>query len=212
MFHFLKSWIAPFFIFLFYRVLSWTWRVRYTESPSVQLKLKDNKPFVIAHWHGQILGMLYLLKKYHCIAIVSQSKDGELIAKVIKLFGFQTARGSSTRGGVGAIKSMLKITKQGGRPTIAVDGPKGPRGIPKPGIFEISKLMQLPIYPLVCKIHSGKTFERAWDLSILPYPFSRIDVCLGDEWGTVPKSKDTDFDALSKSLANHLEKTSDQFN
>lgn len=206
----LKAWFLPTLIFLFYRVLSWTWRIKLKDHPDAIESLKTNQNFVIAHWHGEILGLLHLVNHYHSVCIVSQSKDGELIAKAIELFGCKTARGSSTRGGVGAVKSIVRSIRDGWRPTIAIDGPKGPYHIPKPGVIEIAKLCRLPIYPLACRVYSGFTFKKSWDKTILPFPFSRIDICLGEPLRS-DELESLDLDGAIIKLKLRLEETSAQF-
>ncbi len=100
--------------------------------------------------------------------------------RLVQLFGGQTVRGSSTREGIRALKGIITLKKQGYRPNMAVDGPKGPVYKVKPGVFQISRLTDLPIIPL--SFHASKTylFKKSWNQTRLPLPFSKITI----QWGT----------------------------
>ena len=132
--------------------------------------------------------------------MVSTSKDGELMARVIHLMGARTSRGSSTRGGVSALKGIIRLTKEGWSPSVAVDGPKGPIYKAKPGIFEISKLIQAEIIPVAAACDHKFTFEKAWNKTFLPLPFARIVVVWGDALPAVPKDADSRSGDLSLRL------------
>lgn len=198
---FFRNKILPYLVFGFYTALKWTWRIRVIESTSLQKALKDGRPLVIAHWHGDELGILYLLKRYRACAMTSTSKDGELMDKVLHLFGAETSRGSSTRGGATALKGILRLARQGWRPSVAVDGPKGPYHKVKPGVFEISKLTGGAIFPMAVACDRAHVFERAWNKTFLPLPFARVVVVWGEEIPAVSR----DGDSRDLDLAKRLE-------
>jgi lysophospholipid acyltransferase (LPLAT)-like uncharacterized protein len=172
--------LAPYLLFFVYRLLRFTWRVRVTESEGLKKLLAENKIFVAAHWHGEELGLLYLLKRYHVGCMVSLSSDGELMAKVIHLLGSRTVRGSSSRGGVGALRGIITLSKSGWRPSVAVDGPKGPRHQVKPGVIEIAKILKVPILSISMASSRPFIFKKSWNQSELPLPFSKIHVTWGE--------------------------------
>lgn len=168
--------MLPYFVFAFYKLLRWTWRVDIHESPELKQALKDKSIFVVAHWHGEEVGLLHLLKQYHVACMVSHSKDGELITKVIELSGSIVSRGSSSRGAVGALKGILRLAKDGWRPSVAVDGPRGPRHQVKQGILEIAKVLQAPIYTVSMVASRPFVLKKSWNLMEIPLPFSRVVV------------------------------------
>lgn len=172
--------LIPYLLFTVYSLIRFTWRVKVVESAGLKKLLSENKLFVVAHWHGEELGIIYLLKRYHVACIVSQSSDGEIMAKVIELFGSRAVRGSSTRGGVGALKGILTLAKQGWRPSVAVDGPKGPRHEVKPGVLEIAKLLKVPVVSISMASSRPFIFKKSWNKSELPLPFSKITVTWGE--------------------------------
>jgi lysophospholipid acyltransferase (LPLAT)-like uncharacterized protein len=107
------------------------------------------------------------------------------------LGGAKSARGSSTRGGGGALKSIIELGFQGWNPAIAVDGPKGPRHKVKSGIFEVSRATQSKIFPVAMAMNRAFVFEKAWDKSVFPKPFARVICFWGDGLPAVPKEGDS---------------------
>ena len=145
-----------------------------------------------------------MANRYHASIIASTSKDGGLMAGVAKLLGGAVSRGSSTRGGVGALKGILKLAKEGWNPSVAVDGPKGPIYEIKPGVFEISKLLQADIYPLSVEVKSKYIFEKAWNKTFLPLPFTKVQVVVGKPMEKVPRKSDSRDPNLAKELKKRL--------
>ena len=172
--------LAPYLIFAFYRLIQLTWKLSIHETPEVKRRREQGNGFISAHWHGDEIGLLPLVRKYHSVCIVSTSRDGEIMNQLVQLFGGQTVRGSSTRGGTGALKGIIALKKKGYRPDIAVDGPKGPVHQVKPGIFQISRLTDLPIIPLSFHASKSYLFKKSWNQTRFPLPFSKITI----QWGT----------------------------
>lgn len=172
--------MLAYLVFAFYKLLQWTWRVEVLESESLKKALKEKSIFVIAHWHGEEVGLLHLLKPYHAAAMVSHSKDGELITKVIELSGSKVSRGSSSRGAVGALKGILRLSKEGWRPSVAVDGPRGPRHQVKQGVLEISRVIRSPVYTISMAASNTYVLQKSWNKMEIPLPFSKIVVSWSD--------------------------------
>lgn len=200
----LKTRIIAFILFIVYSSLRLTWRIRVIESESLKRALRENSPMVYAHWHGDELGILYLLGRYKAATMVSTSKDGELMATVVRLFGARTSRGSSTRGGVSALKGILRLSKEGWRPSVAVDGPKGPYHRVKPGVFEISRLIGGEIFPLAVACDRKKVFEKAWNKTFLPLPFAKVVVVWGEALPAVTRNQDSRNEELAQGLEKAL--------
>jgi lysophospholipid acyltransferase (LPLAT)-like uncharacterized protein len=196
-----RSRALPFLIFLFYRALVMSWRIRIYEDPEYTRLTKNEEPLVIGHWHGDELAILHMLKYCRACAMVSTSADGAIMDGVIRLLGSPTSRGSSTRGGVSALKGILRLSKEGWRPSVAVDGPKGPIYKVKPGIFEIAKLTRGRIVPLTAVTNRSHIFEKAWNKTFLPLPFAKVQVVLGPPLPAISR----DVDSRSIELAQQLE-------
>jgi lysophospholipid acyltransferase (LPLAT)-like uncharacterized protein len=139
----------------------------------------DSKRLLIAFWHSRLLLPSYLHKRMHAVVLVSQSKDGEIISRILARQGQSTIRGSSTRGGLRALAGMIKYLKENGLPgAVTPDGPQGPRFKAKPGIITLAKKTGYPIVPMSYSASRIKVFS-SWDRFILPYPFSRCLIIYG---------------------------------
>lgn len=186
-------------IFSIYTCLKWTWRIQIVESPGYTQAIKDGRPMVVGHWHCDIPSIIFMLKRYRIAAIISSSKDGELVALITKWLGGHTSRGSSHRGGTAALKGMIRLTKDGWRPSVATDGPKGPKGIVKPGVLEISRIVQGEIFVVGAAADREWVF-RSWDEMRLPKPFAKL-VCV---WQEGMPAVGRDVDSRDPKLAERL--------
>ena len=141
---------------------------------------------VIPCWHYSVFYTLYHLRKYPGVAMVSASKDGEYIARVASLLGFETVRGSAHRFGVRALKGMVDHVKQGKSAGIVADGSQGPALKMQPGAIMLAAKSGSPIMPIVWATKRYKAFN-SWDHSVIPLPFSPILLQYGDLIYVKPK-------------------------
>lgn len=130
---------------------------------------------ILTFWHDRIFSSTYYFRNRRIVVMTSQSFDGEYIARFIQRFGYGAARGSSTRGGIGALIEMIKLVKAGAACAFTVDGPKGPRYEAKVGPCLLSKKADAPIVPFVIETASYWTVN-SWDRLQIPQPFSRARV------------------------------------
>ncbi len=106
--------------------------------------------------------------------MASRSKDGEIIARILDLFGLQSARGSSTRGGKEALEEMIEVINRTQVPGgLAADEPRRPFGIAKIGIIRLAKETGLPLIPIMCWA-KRKILFNSWDKTLLPLPFTKM--------------------------------------
>ncbi|MBV6492598.1 MAG: hypothetical protein LDLANPLL_00593 [Turneriella sp.] len=154
--------------------------------PKTEALLADPKgQFIIAMWHNRLMYTIYSLpdnvagRGHDILAIISQSSDGELIARVTQMWGAYTARGSSSRGGTAALKKILRYTKLHFHPLITPDGPRGPVYTVKEGLPAMARLANLPIVPM-CYDVEKKWIARSWDKFIIPKPFTKAVLCYGE--------------------------------
>ncbi len=114
--------IITFIASLFIRMLHATLRVRHVRVRN----LEALPQYILAFSHGHLLMMIKSRFRRPISVLISQSKDGELIAGTIGHFGVQSVRGSSTRGGMGAMRELLRVSRSGANIVFTPDGPKGP--------------------------------------------------------------------------------------
>ena len=197
--------VLPMMVFVFYRLFRLTWRVTFDECPAFRKALDNHEPVVIAHWHGDELGLIHLVRRYRIATITSTSKDGELMNRVLVWLGAATARGSSTRGGANAMRGLIShCRKNGNNVSFAVDGPKGPIHKVKPGVFEFSRLMQAPIFVASIGISRPWVFHRSWNKAVLPKPFSRVHVRIAEGMPVITRDQDAREVALAAQLEQML--------
>ena len=201
----MKQKFLGFLVWIIYRVLSMTWRLTLIEPPSLKKSFEDQSTVLFAHWHGDELALLQIIGQYRIATITSTSKDGEIMNTAVRLFGVLTSRGSSTRGGAGALRALIRLLKTHKRnSSFAVDGPKGPIHKVKPGIFVVSRLMQVPIFPGGVACDRKWSFPKSWNKTYLPKPFAHIVIYWGDELAPVSSDEDPRSSKLSERLENAL--------
>jgi lysophospholipid acyltransferase (LPLAT)-like uncharacterized protein len=120
---------------------------------------RQGQRLIIAFWHGRQLMMPLAYRGHLASILISQHGDGEIIARIMQYFGFHAVRGSSTRGGLRAIRQLVKAGREGGDLIITPDGPKGPACKVQAGVIYLAKVTGLPIIPLTFACSKKKSFR-----------------------------------------------------
>src|SRR6266853_1096348 len=137
--------------------------------------LDVNLPIYVS-WHNRVLLSTYFWRRRGIVVMTSQSFDGEYIARFIQRFGYGAARGSSTRGGTGAIVVMVRLMRAGCPAGFTIDGPKGPRYVAKMGAVLLAKKTGQPILPFTVTAKRFWESKKSWDRFQVPLPFTRTRV------------------------------------
>lgn len=140
--------------------------------------MKGNLPSensVIIFWHGIMLPCWKIFSKFHPVAVVSSSKDGEKLVHILEKWNFDFIRGSSSKRGKEVLKEIIS-TLSNRIVLMTPDGPRGPEKKLKPGAIVAAQRAKVPLYYLKTKIQSKKVFLKSWDKFEFPLPFSRIDI------------------------------------
>lgn len=171
--------LVPLLVAPLYYLYSLTWRLRVTGDPDSLRRFihaKNREAVVFAHWHGDELVLLPFYSFRRLAVLSSLSKDGTIMANVLKTLGYQVFRGSSSRGGARGLLSLIQKVKAGFQASLAVDGPKGPIYEVKPGIIELAMRSGKPI--VVCRVFAKDVWyiPKAWNKSYVPKPFSKVEV------------------------------------
>lgn len=139
---------------------------------------REHGPVIWAFWHGQLIFPAYIGRDRGIRILISTHRDGEIVARIAKGLGHDPTRGSSTRGGVRALKDLARsITNQD--LAITPDGPLGPREEAQLGAVLLAQLTGQPIMPLGCAANPGKKLP-SWDGFVVPLPFARAAFVWGD--------------------------------
>jgi lysophospholipid acyltransferase (LPLAT)-like uncharacterized protein len=172
---FFVSLIGPIFIFL----LGKTLRIKWIGEENLDSIRKNQGQVIYAFWHGRMLILSYSHRWQRIHVLISQHRDGELIARIIQRLGFVSVRGSTTRGGTKAIFEMAKKGASGYDVAITPDGPKGPRFQVQIGTIYIAQRSQMPIIPITNSAKSRWTLS-SWDRFLIPKPFSKVVIIIGE--------------------------------
>ncbi|MBI5327084.1 MAG: DUF374 domain-containing protein [Deltaproteobacteria bacterium] len=154
--------IAPFLISVLIKFLAMTMRISYVNFAK---DWRSGRNVILAFWHGRLLMMPVMC--CGVTVLVSQHKDGELIARAVKRFNIDSVRGSSTRGWLGGVRGLLNAVKRGKDIAITPDGPKGPKFNVQTGIIHLAKLTGLPIIPMTFSASKKKLLKAGMVLSCL---------------------------------------------
>lgn len=170
-------WFATAYIRLTYRSTRWHWEGR----EHLQAVIDQNSPVIFAFWHNRILMMCPRMEEspLPIRVLISNNRDGEIVARIVKRFGQDTFRGSArnpkkskNKGGQTAALEMLRHLRDGGSGAITPDGPRGPRCVAQPGISVLSAQSDVPVVPLAYSTSRGRNL-RTWDRFLLAMPFGR---------------------------------------
>lgn len=147
-------------------------RIRHVGREHVEACLARSERVIVAFWHGQLLLMPFVYPGQPVAILISQHRDGEYIARMAVLLGFQVIRGSATRGGTQALRELMEALRGGRHVVITPDGPKGPRRQAKPGAVELARLSGMPILPVAFAAARAWVLRRSWDQFFVPRPGS----------------------------------------
>ena len=198
-------WFAPLISGL-YRLWLRTIRFECVGDQKLFVELnRSGQPLVIALWHGEIFPVTGFGNKLtkHLVTFVSQSKDGEFIARVLERLGHVTVRGSSSKGGVRALLKAKRLMERENRMAVfTLDGPRGPRHKAKGGVIFLAQRAGARIIPFRAYPERAKVFDKSWDKFMLPFPFSRCQIHIGDPFEVTDEKLD---DAVMKRELERLE-------
>lgn len=186
--------------------LRWRWR---DDSRHLVESLGERAIFCI--WHNRLALSLILYRRHvqaRCpgrklAAMVSASRDGGMLARVLELFGVTPVRGSSSRRGPQALREMTTAAEQGCDLAVTPDGPRGPCYAVQDGIIGLAQLTGLPIVPVSYEL-GWKIRARSWDRFQVPLPFSRCVVTFGKLLRVPREAADAEREALRAELESRM--------
>ena len=161
--------------------------------------------YIFAFWHGTMLVPWYVLRSYSPTAIISQSKDGELLAKLLKRWDYELKRGSSSRDGKAVLEELVESAVNKKSIAITPDGPRGPREEMKAGAIVVSKKSQVPVI-LIGVCYNKKIRLNSWDKFEIPYLFTRVKLIYSDPIFVEKELSYNETDKIIKNLEIELNK------
>ncbi len=159
------------------RALAGTWRMPEYNVEALRAARRDHR-VIFALWHGELLPLLWHHRGQHIAIVISEHKDGEIIARIAHALGYHTVRGSTTRGGGRALIGLIRAIGDGYDGAVTPDGPRGPRHVFAPGTAVAAQRSGALIVPIRAK-PSRAWRLKSWDQFVIPKPFARVEVHYG---------------------------------
>ena len=192
----------------FIRMLAFTLRYR-LEDPQGILGRDPGQPRIWAFWHNRILMMPYLYERFcpgrRMLMMVSRSRDGEFITRIMNRFGIDGARGSSSRGGSDALREILRELQRPQARDIGItpDGPRGPRAKVQDGVLGLAASSGRAIYPVTAR-YSRHWELPSWDRFQIPQPGAVCRVMIGPAVAAPKSLEPSDLDRVRGELERAL--------
>lgn len=162
----------------FLNVLARTWRIRVVNGEYVRDLRRAGQTFIFALWHGQLLPLLWHHREEGVLVLISEHRDGELVARAARSLGYGLIRGSSTRGAERALISLVRELQAGHEVAVTPDGPRGPAATFAAGALVAAQRSDSFILPIAASADRAWRL-RSWDRFMIPKPFARVTVAYG---------------------------------
>ena len=152
-----------------------TWRIETVGRHHLEQLRIAGEPTICALWHGSLLAPLWEHRGEQTTILIGHHRDAQRLAKSAARWGYQVIRGSSTRGAVSGLTSVLRVLQAGGEVALAPDGPRGPARVPTPGAVAAAQRTGAAIVAVGVAASPCWTLST-WDRFMLPCPFARIRI------------------------------------
>ncbi len=199
--------IAPPLVSALVRLVGLTWRFEVIAEDGVTPVLCGQKPGpeIYCFWHQCVLPCTVYFRHSYAVILISRSFDGELITRILRRFGYDAVRGSSSRGGQEGLLGLRRIIESGGTAIFTADGPRGPIYRTKMGPIKLAQVTGAPIGVLHLEPERAWTLN-SWDRFLIPKPFTRICVSWA-QWTHVPDDLSAElFESKREELNAALER------
>ena len=161
------------------RLLANTWRMRAHGDEALQAVRAKDQRIIFALWHGELLPLLWQHRGENVAVVISEHRDGEIIARIAESLGYATVRGSSSRGGSRALIGLMREIDAGRDGAITPDGPRGPARVFAAGAAVAAQRTGALIVPV--RAAATRAWRlKSWDRFLIPKPFARVDVTYGE--------------------------------
>jgi hypothetical protein len=162
----------------------------------------EYQPMVVSFWHNSVLPSIYISRNLSLRVMTSHSFDGEWIARIIRKFGFESVRGSASRGSIRGLMGMKRELEEGWTVVFPIDGPRGPRYVAKPGPVMLAGATGLPMVTFYVAVERAWIL-KTWDRCVIPKPFSKALLRMGK---IIHVPKDADRDEYLAQLQGSLDR------
>lgn len=200
--------IAPSLAYWYIRLLKATVRRRYRNREALDRAVGRSDAQIYVFWHSRLALARFGWFGDKGVVLQSQHRDSRMLGRVMSRFGLGQVWGSTTRGGMSAVREVLRRIKDGYSVAIAPDGPRGPQRRVQPGVITIARMSGIPIVPFT---YSARPSRRlgSWDRMTLPYPFGRALYVYGEPMTVDRHADEAEQERLRVALENELNRLTD---
>ncbi|MBS1518927.1 MAG: DUF374 domain-containing protein [Bacteroidetes bacterium] len=164
----------------------------------------ENKNCIFIFWHSKMLAGWWLLKDKNPAALVSRSKDGDILNNILMKWNYKVVRGSSSSGAKEALQMLCDLVNEGFSAVITPDGPRGPALKIKNGPLVISFKCGVPVIPVSIDYSIKKVLSKSWDKFEIPVPFSVCTVKFGSEYLYEEYLEENELEALKSEISSEM--------
>jgi lysophospholipid acyltransferase (LPLAT)-like uncharacterized protein len=183
--------------------LAATFRWRVQGGEHLEAVAKSGRPPIMAFWHGRILPATCYFRRRGIVVITSENFDGEWIARIIRRFGYGTARGSTSRGARRALLQLARDMAAGRPAAFTLDGPRGPARVAQPGAVWLAKTTGNPVVPFHIEADRFWTL-KSWDRTQVPKPFAVTALAVGQPMYVGPEADERGIESARLALEERL--------
>jgi lysophospholipid acyltransferase (LPLAT)-like uncharacterized protein len=179
------------------RLIGSTMRMKVIGAPA------DYSKTIICGWHGRTFAFANHFRGKGLWVIISQSRDGEMQARIFGKLGFNIIRGSTGRGGVRALVESIRVLKDGGTMAMTPDGPRGPNGIVQEGVMAMAQKSGAALLPGAFSCRPRWVF-RSWDKYTVPWPFAKGVILFSDPIFVPKAATEEEVETLRAKLESEM--------
>jgi len=185
--------LTSFLIWLIATLIGLTWRVRIVGTITYEPNRKRPSGIIYSFWHAHLLIISFVFRNRGVTALVSGSRDGIIAAKVATRWKHSIIVGSSSRGGLDALRKCVRVLEEHHSIGITPDGPRGPKQRAKAGVAQMAIMAQAPVVAL--SVTADRYWQlRSWDGFTIPKPFARVQIIVSPPLS--PPAKESDKNAV----------------
>jgi lysophospholipid acyltransferase (LPLAT)-like uncharacterized protein len=196
-------------LYIVFKMIGKTLRYEIEGEENLRLIGSDGRQPIYCFWHDRIFAGTYYFRGRQIVVMNSLSFDGAYMARFVQKLGYGSVRGSSTRGGTGALVQMIRLMRAGYATAFTVDGPRGPRYEAKLGPVLLAKKTGDPLLPFLLECRSFWTI-KSWDRAQIPKPFATVKLMIDAPIFVSPDTADAELEekrsVLEKALNGLVER------
>jgi hypothetical protein len=162
---------------------------------------KEEPPVIFACLHRDILPAIMFVRPAKPALLVSNSPDGDILVRTLGERDYRFVRGATGMDGGRALVHLRRELEQGHSVGLAVDGPEGPFGSIREGVLHLARMTGAAVVPLVARARRPLVLDT-WDRTVVPIPFRRLDVAMGETIRIPPGARESDLSGYQRILAD----------